>query len=130
LRLCAFRHRRRKELFELWSWRKYPLKDLRGVTEYPEAFSKGLLEWETTKRASISPFVGEREEEPSFWGGRSYRKISGETTWCMRKDSTGGRGQIFKDLNKSSGGTTFSHALAKLRVEELTEKREGEGRGL
>jgi hypothetical protein len=39
------RHRRRKELFEFWSWRKYPLKDLHWVTEHPERLSKGLLEW-------------------------------------------------------------------------------------
>jgi hypothetical protein len=40
----------------------------------------------------------------------------------MREDSIGGRGQIFKDLKKSSGGTTFSHALVKLRVEEFAEE--------
>jgi hypothetical protein len=35
---------------------------------------------------------------------------------CMREDSIGGRDQFFKDLKKSSGGTTFLHALARLKV--------------
>jgi hypothetical protein len=34
----------------------------------------------------------------------------------MHEDSTGGRDQIFKDLKKRSGGTTFLHALARLKV--------------
>jgi hypothetical protein len=43
LSLCTDRHRRR-ELFEFWSWRKYPLKDIHWVVEHPERLNKELLE--------------------------------------------------------------------------------------
>jgi hypothetical protein len=64
---------RRRELSDFWSWRKYPLKDLHWVNKHPERLSKRLLEQEARK-ASIYPSVGKREEEPSFCGGRSYKK--------------------------------------------------------
>jgi hypothetical protein len=41
----------------------------------------------------------------------------------MREESTEGRGQTFKDLKKSSGGTSLFHALAKLRIEEFVEEK-------
>jgi hypothetical protein len=49
---------------------------------------------------------------------------SGETVRCMREDPIGGRGKIFKYLKKGSGGTTFSHVLAKLRVVEFTKTKQ------
>jgi hypothetical protein len=41
----------------------------------------------------------------------------------MREDSTGGRGQIFKDLKKSSGGTMSWRTQVRLKAEELAEKK-------
>jgi hypothetical protein len=41
----------------------------------------------------------------------------------MCEDSIGSRGQTFKDLKNSSGGTTLFHTLAKLRVEEFIEEK-------
>jgi hypothetical protein len=62
LRQCAGRHRKRRELFEFWSWRKYPLRDLHWVAEHPERLSKRLLEQEARK-ALYSPSVGEEERQ-------------------------------------------------------------------
>jgi hypothetical protein len=58
---------RRKELFEFWSWRKYPLKDLHWVAEHPERLSKRLLEQEARK-ALYSPSVGEGRRTKSLRG--------------------------------------------------------------
>jgi hypothetical protein len=63
--------------------------------------------------------------------GPSIRRSSRETAWYMHKDSTGGRGQISKDLRRSSGRAALLRALAELRVEEVTqEKKDSKGRGL
>jgi hypothetical protein len=53
---------KRKELFEFWNWRKYPLKDLHWVVEHPERLSKRLLEQEARK-ALYSPSVGEGRKD-------------------------------------------------------------------
>jgi hypothetical protein len=70
-----------------------------------------------------SPFVGERNKDRVSVEVEATGRAQERQHGVCAKDSTGGRGQIFKDLKKSSGGTTFSHALAKLRVEEFAEEK-------
>jgi hypothetical protein len=63
--------RRGRELFEFCILRKNPLRDLHGVSGHPEGLARGHLSRRIARRQSKhSP----SEEEPSFCGGRSYRK--------------------------------------------------------
>ena len=55
---------------------------------------------EDCQETLYSPSVGEREEEPSFWRGRSYRRSSGQIVLCAQglcKESAEVKIESFED---------------------------------
>jgi hypothetical protein len=76
-----------------------------------------LLELEDCQEALYSPSAGEREEEPSFCRGRSYRRSSGQIALCaqgLRKES--GSNESFKDSRrKLRKASAFMHEVVTAR---------------
>jgi len=77
-------------------WRRNPLRDLRRVTEHPAGSTRGCLGEDSQEGIHISPSEGERRNELSFLGGRSYKKAQeeqhhGERKWGLKPRACRGR---------------------------------------